>query len=116
MFKSQGQGVNPRVWAVTLPCSEATTVGRQSLDTVALPWAGFPGQESGSSTLLSHFSASRDLSWCSWEFPTLLVALGIWDLTQAVPVWHRGSCCKEGPAGIWICVTLFSHSKYPQNE
>lgn len=29
MFKSQGQGVNPCVWAVTLPCSEATAVGTQ---------------------------------------------------------------------------------------
>lgn len=89
MFKSQGQGVNPGVWAVTLPCSEATTVGRQSLDAVALPWAAFLCQRRGSSTWLSHFAAfslARDMSWCSWELPMLLVALGIWDWDSSAPV------------------------------
>lgn len=51
MFKSQGQGVNPFVWAVTLPCSEATTVGRRSMDTVAPPSAAFLSQQCGSSIL-----------------------------------------------------------------
>lgn len=85
MFKSQGQGVNPGLWAVTLPCSEATTVGRQSLDAVTLPWAAFLHQECDNSTWLRHFAAfslPRDVSWGSWELPMLLVALGIWDLGQ----------------------------------